>query len=109
MPRSTRSRFPCLHFFTGTHKDYHRPSDTADKINVPDMRRVAQYVADVAVALAEAEKPPRVHRVESLSRLTQPAPQADRPYFGSIPDFGREQPGYAISGVTKAARPSGAG
>ena len=99
MPRSTRSRFPCLHFFTGTHKDYHRPSDTADKINVPDMRRVAQYVAAVAVALAEADAPPQF--AESKASAAHAAgPQGDRPYFGSIPDFSQEQPGYAISGVT---------
>ncbi|MGD9646212.1 MAG: M20/M25/M40 family metallo-hydrolase, partial [Pirellulales bacterium] len=28
-------KIPVLHFFTGTHADYHRPSDDADKINVP--------------------------------------------------------------------------
>ena len=93
-------QIPVLHFFTGTHKDYHRPSDTADKINVADMRRVAQYVAEVAIALAEAEQPPEFSESKA-SAAHAAGPQSDRPYFGSIPDFGQEQPGYAISGVTK--------
>jgi Peptidase family M28/PDZ domain/PA domain len=93
-------QIPVLHFFTGTHKDYHRPSDTADKINVTDMRRVAQYVAEVAIALAEAEKPPEFSESKA-SAAHAAGPQTDRPYFGSIPDFGQEQLGYAISGVTK--------
>jgi hypothetical protein len=92
-------QIPVLHFFTGTHKDYHRPSDTADKINVPDMRRVAQYVAAVAIALAEADSPP-LFAESKVSAAHAAGPQSDRPYFGSIPDFGQEQPGYAISGVT---------
>jgi hypothetical protein len=92
-------QIPVLHFFTGTHKDYHRPSDTADKINVPDMRRVAQYVAAVAVALAEADAAPQFAE-SKVSAAHAAGPQGDRPYFGSIPDFGQEQPGYAISGVT---------
>jgi len=90
---------PVLHFFTGTHSDYHRPTDTADKLNVPDMERVADFVADAAAALAEAEGPPKF--TESQVSSVHLTAQGDRPYFGSIPDFGREEPGYAISGVAK--------
>ncbi len=95
-------QIPVLHFFTGTHKDYHRPSDTADKINVPDMRRVAQFVAATAVALAESEGRPEFTESQ-VSAAHAAGPQGDRPYFGSIPDFGQEQPGYAISGTTKGS------
>jgi hypothetical protein len=95
-------QIPVLHYFTGTHKDYHRPTDTADKINVPDMRRVAQYVAATAVALAEADGHPEFTE-SPVSAARSAGPDSDRPYFGSIPDFGQEQPGYAISGVTKGS------
>jgi hypothetical protein len=99
---------PVLFFFTGTHKDYHRPSDTADKINVPDMRRVAQMVADVAVALAETNERPQFS--ESKAKPHALGAPGDRPYFGSVPDFGQEQPGgYAISDVTKGGPAAEAG
>ena len=39
---------PSLAFFTGTHVDYHKPSDTADKINYEDLDRVADFAAAIA-------------------------------------------------------------
>ena len=48
---------PVLHFFTGTHGDYHKPSDTADKINAGGAMQVSKIVADVALAAAQREKP----------------------------------------------------
>ena len=37
--------FLCLHFFTGQHEDYHKPTDTADKLNYEGMVRVADFAA----------------------------------------------------------------
>ncbi len=93
---------PVLHFFTGSHKDYHRPSDTADKLNVPGMRRVAQLVAEIAVALAETPERPQFAE-SKVSAAHMAGPQGDRPYFGSIPDFSQDQPGYSLNGVTKGS------
>ncbi len=98
---------PVLHFFTGTHADYHRPTDTADKLNVPGMRRVAQMVTECALALETAERPAFVE--SKVSSVTLDAPKSDRPYFGSIPDFGQEQPGYGLSGVSKGSPAESAG
>ena len=91
-------QIPVLHFFTGTHSDYHRPSDVAEKLHVPGMRRIAALVSDLAVTLAEAPERPEYQEV------AQSAPAlggGDRPYFGSIPDFSQDQEGYALTGVTK--------
>ena len=52
-------QIPVLHFFTGTHSDYHRPSDTADKINAEGMERVTELVTDIALAVAEADSVPK--------------------------------------------------
>ncbi len=38
-------KIPVLFFFTGTHLDYHKPSDTAEKINYEGLHRIAYYVA----------------------------------------------------------------
>src|SRR6185295_3599590 len=42
---------PVLFFFTGTHDDYHKPSDTADKINIAGLKQVAEFVREIAVSV----------------------------------------------------------
>jgi len=48
---------PVLHFFTGLHSDYHRPSDDYEKINYEGIRRIALLATDVVLELAQAPKP----------------------------------------------------
>jgi hypothetical protein len=93
------AKVPVLFFFTGTHTDYHRPSDDFDKLNIPGMRRIATMVADAAAILAKADTKPQY--VEVQGDKEQMGSGGDRPYFGSIPDFAQSEPGYALSGVTK--------
>jgi acetylornithine deacetylase/succinyl-diaminopimelate desuccinylase-like protein len=90
-------KIPVLHVFTGSHSDYHRPTDTAEKIDYAGMVRIAGLVADAVTELAGVS--PRPGYIEVASK--QFARGGDRPYFGSIPDFGKPGGGYAISGVTK--------
>lgn len=94
---------PVLHFFTGAHEDYHRPSDTADKINAIGGARVAMLVADVA-----REASARAARL-TYKAAPAPAPAGDvRSYgasLGTVPDYaGDGRPGVLIGGV----RPEGA-
>ena len=91
------AQIPVLHFFTGTHADYHRPSDDYDKINVPGMRRIAQLVVQIAEEIAQAPARPTY---QNTGAPPQRGSGGDRPYFGSIPDFSQDQPGYALQGVT---------
>jgi hypothetical protein len=93
-------KIPVLHLFTGSHSDYHRPTDTADKLNYDGMARIAHLVADVVRELATA--PERPSYIEVASKQFAGG-GGDRPYFGSIPDFGRPGKGYAISGATKGS------
>ncbi|MFM8633238.1 MAG: M20/M25/M40 family metallo-hydrolase [Planctomycetia bacterium] len=90
-------KIPVLHVFTGSHSDYHRPSDTSEKIDYEGMVRITRLVADAVAELASVS--PRPEYVEVASK--QFARGGDRPYFGSIPDFGKPGMGYAITGVTK--------
>jgi acetylornithine deacetylase/succinyl-diaminopimelate desuccinylase-like protein len=91
-------KVPVMHFFTGTHADYHRPSDDYDKLNVPGMRRIVDMVTQTAVRLAEAEARPQYVEVKtSFAR----GGGGDRPYFGSRPDFANTEPGFALAGVAK--------
>jgi hypothetical protein len=94
---------PVLHFFTGAHADYHKPSDTADKINAAGGERVALLVADLAREVADL--PARL----TYKSAPTPAPQGDtRSYgasLGTIPDYaGDGRPGVLIANV----RPGGA-
>jgi hypothetical protein len=93
------AKVPVLFFFTGSHNDYHRPSDDFEKLNIAGMRRVGDLVADAATALAEADSRPTYHKVQDLGDMIRSG--GDRPYFGSIPDFAQDQPGYALTGVSK--------
>jgi hypothetical protein len=88
---------PVLHFFTGTHSDYHRPSDDRDKLNVVGMRRIADLVVDAVLATDAAENRPEYVQIKKIEVIG--AGDGDRPYFGSIPDFGQNVEGYAISGA----------
>jgi hypothetical protein len=87
---------PVLHFFTGTHGQYHRPSDTADTLNVEGMRRVARAVEDTIVALADLPARPEFVATPSARSM---ASTGRRAYFGSIPDFGEAADGYRLAGA----------
>lgn len=91
-------KIPVLHVFTGSHADYHRPTDTAEKINYDGMVRIAGLVADIVRDLAS--QPDRPAYVEIASKQFARG-GGDRPYFGSIPDFGKPGKGYAVTGATK--------
>jgi peptidase M28-like protein/PDZ domain-containing protein/PA domain-containing protein len=88
---------PVLFIFTGAHDDYHRPSDTWDKINAGGLATVTTFVARVVAALAAEPAAP------VYAKMTAP-PREVRggygPFFGVIPDFGEApQPGVRITGV----------
>ena len=91
-------KIPVLHLFTGSHADYHRPSDTADKINYEGMVRLTGLVTELVRELATQPARPAYQEVASTMFARG---GGDRPYFGSIPDFGKPGKGYAISGATK--------
>jgi len=90
-------KIPVLHFFTGSHADYHRPTDDWEKINVPGMARVIDLIEEMVVSTAKNPERPDYVLVQSES--TQPR-TGSRPYFGSIPNFASETAGYSISGVS---------
>lgn len=94
-------QIPVFHLFTGTHNDYHRPSDDSDKVNIEGMRRVTDFTADLTASIVEGEKRPAYKEVKRAGRPVVGGGDGDRPYFGSIPDFSGDEEGYALSGVAK--------
>ncbi|HZH29549.1 MAG TPA: M20/M25/M40 family metallo-hydrolase [Pyrinomonadaceae bacterium] len=53
---------PIIFYFDGVHEDYHRPSDTADKIDYQKMEKISRTVFLTALELANAPTRPRVDR-----------------------------------------------
>ncbi len=74
---------PIAFFFTGFHPDYHRPTDTVEKINFDKLARIATYVYDLAYELAEQEARPLVdadrwQKMERKGRQSPVAPTRDK-------------------------------
>jgi hypothetical protein len=87
---------PVLFVWTDYHDDYHRPGDTADKINIAGMRRIADLSQDAIAALTQMEKPAFVKVKEPSSGVSK----YDGPTLGIRPSYGDEEEGLLIGGVT---------
>ena len=79
-------RIPALSFFTGIHEDYHRPTDTPDKIDYGGMERIAKFARELILDLASS--PERPH----FTRRMKTIPDAGlhevlHPYLGIIFDY----------------------
>jgi Peptidase family M28/PDZ domain/PA domain len=92
-------KIPSLFFFSGLHSDYHKPSDTWEKINAPSAARLLDMVAEVVVQLASAPETPAFQVVAEDKPATGGGGSGYGPYFGSIPDFGQIENGVKFSGV----------
>lgn len=102
----SNKNIPVLFFFTGTHSDYHKPSDDWDKINFSGEENVANFVFDVAFAVDQFEKRPDYVKVEEPTNRGAPR---SRVTVGTVPEFGYNGTGYKISGVTEGGPAAKAG
>lgn len=90
-------KIPVLFFFTGTHEDYHKPSDDTDKINFPGEEKILRYVYRVIEKIDNSETRPDYLLVEKKESQDM---FARKVYVGTIPDFASNVDGYKISGVS---------
>ncbi len=104
-------KIPVLFFFSGLHSDYHKPSDTWDKIDAPDAAKLLDFIDDIALKIDSANE-----RVAFVTvKEEQPGGQAASggsgygPYFGSIPDFGEEEDGVKFSDIRPGSPAAKAG
>ena len=93
------TRHPVLHFFTDLHGDYHRSTDDWDKLNVTGIAQVAEFVSNLALALAN--RPGRLTFVDSPRPQTAVGGSGYGAYLGTIPDMsgGGVSDGVRITGV----------
>ena len=86
-----------LAFFTGAHSDYHKPSDTAGKINYEDLDRVVGMAAAVVRLISDAEQAPQFTKVDQP--VSRRSVAGLRVTTGTIPDYATEVTGLLLGGV----------
>jgi hypothetical protein len=93
-----QANVPTLNFFTGAHADYHRPSDTADKINYADLDRLTAFAAAITARIGALDKPPAYVKVEEQAP-TRGRRAGMRIFTGTIPDYASDTKGLLVGGV----------
>lgn len=95
---------PVLHFFTGQHEDYHKPSDDSDKINYDGMLQIVHLIERLVVSLDDEEKMAFTKTNDS---------SGDNPRFtvslGVVPDYLYDGEGMRIDGVSEGKPAQAAG
>lgn len=99
---------PVLNLFTGAHEDYHRPTDTAEKINYEGLERIAKFSQQIVLDLAQATERPDLAKVERTSSEAG-GRETLRAYLGTIPDYTTDVKGVKLSGVRGASPAEKAG
>ena len=94
-----QARIPALQLFTGSHADYHRPTDTADKINLEDLSRVARFAGLIARRLATLDEAPEYAVVQRQQSAGGGDRDTVRAFTGTIPDYTSEVEGLRLGGV----------
>ncbi len=98
-------RVPVLFFFTGAHEDYHKPSDTADRINYEGEAQILQLVRDIVLRLQERDARPTyaVAKAEANTRTTF------RISLGTVPSYGESTDGLKLDAVREGSPAAAAG
>jgi len=100
----TLRQVPVIFFFSGLHGDYHKPSDTWDKIDSADAAKLLDFVANVATTLDNAPGRPQFVRLTEPETSGSGSASASSaggygPNFGSIPDFDEPPKGVRFADV----------
>jgi hypothetical protein len=88
---------PVLHFFTGQHEDYHKPSDDADKINFEGMLSVINYI-ETLIAQLDAKGELEFTKTKDDSNENSPRFTVT---LGVVPDYLYSGDGMRIDGVSE--------
>ena len=113
----TAHQVPALFFFSGLHGDYHKPSDTCDKIDAPAAARLLALVAEVAQSLRDTPERPAFVKMAApaphggdTGSANNPGPVSGYgPYFGSVPDFAEGITGVKFADVREGSPAAKAG
>jgi Tol biopolymer transport system component len=103
LPTDTTSfypkKVPVLSFFTGSHEDYHRPTDLPGKVEYAGMERIARFAHGLVRDLVGNERLDFVRVERSRAQEGSGSRETLRAYIGSIPDYAADLVGVKLSGV----------
>ena len=102
----SNKNIPVLFFFSGTHSDYHKPSDDVDKINFAGEEKILKYVYDIAYDIQKMNA--RLDYVKVEEKAQRPS-GTTRVTVGTVPEFGYSGNGYKLSGTTEGSPAAKAG
>jgi Tol biopolymer transport system component len=88
---------PVLAFFTGSHEQYHRPSDDTDTLNYEGMERITKMARQITLNLVKEGARPDYVKVQKSDKGG--ARDGLRAYLGTIPDYASEVQGVKLSGA----------
>jgi hypothetical protein len=98
----SQAKIPTFFFFTGIHGEYHRPTDTADRINYAGMARIVAFSRTVALDLANGATVPAFDpETAKVPMRGDGGPM--RIAFGTLPDYADNPKGFRINGVSKGS------
>jgi len=100
-----RHDIPSLHLFTGTHPEYHMPTDDIETLNYPGMETVvnfAENLIDDFIAMPERPKFTKVEEKDPHAGMQLPT-GGEVPYLGTSPDYGDEVEGVLLNGVREGS------
>jgi aminopeptidase YwaD len=99
-------KVPVLFIWTGTHEDYHKPSDTADKINYEDEAHILSYVIRIVQSI-DANNARLAYTVAKSA--SQGRTMGFRVYLGTIPNYADSGDGLLLDGVRDVSPAAKAG
>ncbi len=100
---------PAVQLFTGPNADYHRPSDTPDKIDAAGMATIVEAAHEAIAYLAGRSDPLTVTIAGREAVPAPPAGAARRVSLGTMPDFAFSGPGVRVAQVLPGSAAERAG
>jgi hypothetical protein len=103
---------PAVQIFTEAHADYHRPTDTIDKVDMAGLVKIATFVKEATAYMVEREEPLTVTIVGAGAGTAAPAraPASGRKVsFGTVPEFAFQGPGVQVASLVPGSPAEKAG
>jgi hypothetical protein len=91
---------PAVQLFTGPHGDYHRPTDTADRVDGEGLVKVASVAQQALEYLAARAEPLTSEGGRAPAAGDHPSPGSRKVSLGTVPDFAFPGPGVRLAAVT---------
>jgi aminopeptidase YwaD len=87
---------PVLFLFTGQHKDYHKPSDLAERVNYVGEAQIVKYVEEIVAKMDKANEKPKY----LVTKQKSTGKSSFKVTLGIMPDYSYQEGGVRVDGVS---------